>query len=90
MEIIKVKKDGTRLVGRNQVLSEGDYVQDGKLYYGAAPRSVLIEGEDQLSTLPTDLYEPGSIAYLAGVAKAWQLDTDRTTWKILIGQSEEA
>ena len=86
MEVIKVKQDGTRLIGRNFMLGEGDYVQDGKLYYGANIRSVLLENEAQLSTLPADMYAPGSMAFLVGMTKAWQLGTDGT-WTLMIGQS---
>ena len=85
MEIINVKDlDGSWLIGRTQVSSEGDYVKDGKLYYGDNIRSVMLESEDQLGELPSDLYAPGSVAYLAGMTKAWQMTTDGT-WTVLIG-----
>lgn len=54
------------------VLSMMDYVgSDGKLHRGVVARTVMVTAQTDLANLPAD-YEPGTIAYTAGLANAWQ------------------
>ena len=52
-----------------------DYIKDGTIYQNSPLQVVLIESESDLDNL-TDLYEPGTIAYTAGFAGMWQLDSE--------------
>lgn len=65
-----------------------DYVgSDGKLHRGVTARTVMVTDGDDLAELPAD-YLPGTIAYTAGLADAWQLDAEGT-WVRIIGEDEE-
>lgn len=39
---------------------------------------ILVESESKLSSIVGAI--PGTVAYTAGYAQAWMLDTDGTTW----------
>lgn len=59
---------------RNIAVDDMDYVQDDKLIIGSKPSSVMVSSENDLTDL--EGYVPGSIAYTAGFADMWQLDSD--------------
>lgn len=47
--------------------------------------TVMVSGQAQLSALASKV-KPGSIAYVSGWSKAWQLGPDGTTWTQMIGE----
>lgn len=55
----------------------------GVFRVGPFAQAILIESADKLPAL-TGL-QPGSIAFTAGYAAVWQLDTDGTTWVQMVG-----
>lgn len=67
MDIIRITPSGQTVKAYGAV----DYVSDGVLYMGAEARCVMVTGEEDLEELPDD-YAPGSMAYTAGWAAAWQ------------------
>lgn len=58
---------------KTQVNGDYDYVKDGIIYMGGEGGAVMVESEDDLALLGG--YQPGTIAFTAGFAKMWQLDT---------------
>ena len=61
-------------------------IANGVFMTDKAP-SVLVESEAKLSALAGA--QPGTIAYTAGFASMWMLDTDGTTWVAFNNGSEE-
>lgn len=53
-----------------------DFVKDGKVFQGVQSFSVQVESEDDLENLAPYGYTPGTMAFTAGFAKMWQLDSD--------------
>ena len=74
----------------DRVLALGEiaYMSDGVLYRGREATAVMVESEDDLTAL-AGLVHPGSIAFTAGFAAAWQLAADGTWTEWLIGGGDE-
>lgn len=63
-----------KLIGRQQISSEVDYVDSaGELHTGANAPSILVRDENDLKGLPTT-YVPGAMAFTAGFKQMWQLN----------------
>ena len=80
MERKTVYPYGVKTITRVQSTSENDYVKDGELVVGAGARAVMVESSSDLDELED--YAPGSVAYTAGFADMWQLDSSGT-WTAL-------
>lgn len=59
--------------GKTRVSGEIDFVKNGMLHVGAESKSILVNTESELAGL-TDC-APGTIAFTAGFADMWQLNT---------------
>lgn len=70
-------------VTRNKIITDIDYVQDGRIVVGANAGSVMVTSESDLVQL--EGYAPGSIAYTAGFVDMWQLNASGT-WVALGGE----
>lgn len=66
-----------------QDMGNTDYILNGIIYQNAPTSSVLIRDESDLETLSDLDYEPGTIAYTAGFAQMWQLNS-AGTWVSLL------
>jgi len=52
------------------------YVKDGVLHENESIAVVMVESESDLTTLTLEYVNPGAVAFTAGFAQVWQIDTD--------------
>lgn len=77
MEVVNANPYGINIIGRQQTSGEVDFIKDGTLNRGANAPSVMVTAEADLAEL-TDIYTPGTVAYIAGFKAMWQLSADGT------------
>lgn len=77
-------------LGENKAINLGamDVVVDGTLYEDCKTKAVMVESESDLANLP-DNYLPGSVAFTAGYADMWQLNSSGE-WVRFAGDESEA
>ena len=68
---------GEKIIGRQQITGEIDYIKDGVLYRGANAPTILVGDESELDDLAL-ICNPGSFAINQDMSRMWQLDTNET------------
>ena len=83
MQIIRVNPDTGQEAVLDLVGDIGnlDYVKDGEIVKNAPTAPVMVPDQAALALLTG--YEPGTVAFTAGFAAAWQLAADGT-WATII------